>query len=398
MAETGVDHRVRDDVWPERGNSLRLVVDVVLFDLALRLKSIYFDTREDRPSTMHSTRPCALGAAQRLGAGVSSLRARAPPRVSSFGGRRPPSTEARLRPGRQGVRSDGYDDWYGHGDDARSGGLDAAMDAREDRRWREAYASRVEAKKKRWDAWDALAEEEHARRESAARRRAREKARTSGWTPEKRRLKLDAYRDLSRAADEAYGGKVRRRRDSRERIRSRADPADLKSRDVADRGASAPYARRDANGRETLTTGAALDWLFTPLTRAARGVDEWLNEDIRVTRGRGYAPPSPGERSSLRASARDGRRAFDERRSRDPRDPLRVYASYDGDYGAYADDSPSFGEFGEDSDVGDARRRGSSSSRANARDAFRGLSDRFSNASGDALIDAREFERLRDRR
>ena len=62
---------------------------------------------------MHSTRPCALGAAQRLGAGVSSLRARAPPRVSSFGGRRPPSTEARLRPGRQGVRSDGYDDWYG---------------------------------------------------------------------------------------------------------------------------------------------------------------------------------------------------------------------------------------------------------------------------------------------
>ena len=75
-----------------------------------------------------------------------------------------------------------------------------------------------------------------------------------------------------------------------------------------------------------------------------------------------------------------------------------MYASYDGDYGAYADDSPSFGEFGEDSDVGDARRRGSSSSRANARDAFRGLSDRFSNASGDALIDAREFERLRDRR
>ena len=53
---------------------------------------------------MHSTRPCALGAAQRLGAGVSSLRARAPPRVSSVGGRRAPSTEARLRPGRQGVQ------------------------------------------------------------------------------------------------------------------------------------------------------------------------------------------------------------------------------------------------------------------------------------------------------
>ena len=53
---------------------------------------------------MHSTRPCALGAAQRLGAGVSSLRARAPPRVSPVGGRRAPSTEARLRPGRQGVQ------------------------------------------------------------------------------------------------------------------------------------------------------------------------------------------------------------------------------------------------------------------------------------------------------
>ena len=53
---------------------------------------------------MHSTRPCALGAAQRLGAGVSSLRARAPPRVSSVGGRRAPTTEARLRPGRQGVQ------------------------------------------------------------------------------------------------------------------------------------------------------------------------------------------------------------------------------------------------------------------------------------------------------
>ena len=53
---------------------------------------------------MHSTRPCALGAAQRLGASVSSLRARAPPRVSSVGGRRAPSTEARLRPGRQGVQ------------------------------------------------------------------------------------------------------------------------------------------------------------------------------------------------------------------------------------------------------------------------------------------------------
>ncbi len=47
MAETGVDHRVRDDVWPERGNSLRLVVDDVLSDLALRLKSVHFDTRED---------------------------------------------------------------------------------------------------------------------------------------------------------------------------------------------------------------------------------------------------------------------------------------------------------------------------------------------------------------
>ena len=41
-----------------------------------------------------------LGAGHRLGVGVSSLRARAPPRVSSAA----PSTEARLRPGRQGVQ------------------------------------------------------------------------------------------------------------------------------------------------------------------------------------------------------------------------------------------------------------------------------------------------------
>ena len=62
MAETGVDHRVRDDVWPERGNSLRLVVDVVLFDLALRLKSIHFDTREG-----HARARRGRGAEQRCG-------------------------------------------------------------------------------------------------------------------------------------------------------------------------------------------------------------------------------------------------------------------------------------------------------------------------------------------
>ena len=53
--------------------------------------------------------------------------------------------------------SDAYDayDSNVYGSDARYGSLDAARDEREDRRWREAYASRVEAKKKRWDAWDA---------------------------------------------------------------------------------------------------------------------------------------------------------------------------------------------------------------------------------------------------
>jgi hypothetical protein len=47
-----------------------------------------------------------------------------------------------------------------------------------------------------------------------------------------------------------------------------------------------------------------------------------------------------------------------------------------------------------------SRRRGgdSSSSRVNARDWFRGLGDRFSGAPEDTPIDAREFERLRNRR
>ena len=79
---------------------------------------------------------------------------------------------------RRAPRSASYEngDWYGYGDDAEYASLDAAWNEREERRWREAYASRVEAKKKRWDAWDAMAEEENARRESAARRRARAKA------------------------------------------------------------------------------------------------------------------------------------------------------------------------------------------------------------------------------
>lgn len=310
---------------------------------------------------------------------------------------------------RRAPRSASYEngDWYGYGDDAEYASLDAAWNEREERRWREAYASRVEAKKKRWDAWDAMAEEENARRESAARRRAREKAKTSGRTPEKRRLKLDAYRELSRAADEAYGGKVMRRRAARERgAEDSADP-------YASMTARTPYAREDVRRREKLSTGAALDWLFTPLTRAARGVDEWLNEDIRVTRGRGYdAEPAPGERRSSRASAYDGRRAFDERRTRDPYGSASMYG---GSYETYADDGSEarwrrapfpaprgdegeYFENGERADYGGSRRRGSPYGRANARDVFRGFGDRLSNMPDDARIDAREFERLRNRR
>ena len=333
---------------------------------------------------------------------------------------------------RRAPRSASYEngDWYGYGDDAEYASLDAAWNEREERRWREAYASRVEAKKKRWDAWDALAEEEHARRESAARARAREKAKTSGRTPNQRRVKLDTYRALSRAADEAYGGKVRQRRDAverRTRIDRLADPRDPRGdgpRRV--RGAALSSPRR----REKLSTDATMRWLFTPLTRAARGVDEWLNEDIRVTRGRGYEPyetyesqPLPDEPrrrsgASRETSVYDGRRAFMQRSYDDSYDELYGESYEDDGIGAYRRDDGSErwlarekkrgvppaaaprGEPGAYFDGGeDRRRRGSSSNRrAETRDWFRGLGDRFSSAPEDTPIDAREFERLRDRR
>ena len=345
----------------------------------------------------------------------------------------PPDRRRRAPRSASGAFDDARDVSYGYGADAQNGGLDAARDEREDRAWREAYASRVEAKKKRWDAWDALAEEEHARRESAARARAREKAKTSGRTPEQRRVKLDTYRALSRAADEAYGGKVRQRRDAVER-RTRIDRIDRSSStgDVSGRFRRAPVSERGAalaspRRREKLSTDAAMSWLFTPLTRAARGVDEWLNEDIRVTRGRGYEPYEtyeprafPDERRSgaYAASAYDGRRAFDARSMNGRRSYDDAYGeSYEDDgIGAYRRDDGSEGwlarekrtppaaaprgEPGAYSEGGeDWRRRGSSSNRrADARDWFRGLGDRFSSAPEDAPIDAREFERLRDQR
>ena len=178
-----------------------------------------------------------------------------------------------------------------------------------------------------------------------------------------------------------------------------------------------------------MSTDATMRWLFTPLTRAARGVDEWLNEDIRVTRGRGYEPyetyesqPLPDEprrrSGASAASAYDGRRAFMHRSYNDSYGESYDESYEDDGIGAYRRDDGSEGwlarerekkrlpaaaprgEPGAYSDGGeDRRRRGSSSNRrADARDWFRGLGDRFSNAPTDAPIDAREFERLRDRR
>ena len=350
----------------------------------------------------------------------------------------PPDRRRRAPRSASGAFDDARDDSYGYGADAQNGGLDAARDEREDRAWREAYASRVEAKKKRWDAWDALAEEEHARRESAARARAREKAKTSGRTPDQRRVKLDTYRALSRAADEAYGGKVRQRRDAVER-RTRIDRIDRSSStgDVSGRFRRAPVSERGAalaspRRREKLSTDAAMSWLFTPLTRAARGVDEWLNEDIRVTRGRGYEPypyetyesqPLPDEPrrrsgASRETSVYDGRRAFMQRSYDDSYDESYDESYEDDGIGAYRRDDGSEGWLAREKKRGvppaaaprgepgayfdggeDRRRRGSSfNRRADARDWFRGLGDRFSSAPTDAPIDAREFERLRDRR
>ena len=172
-------------------------------------------------------------------------------------------------------------------------------------------------------------------------------------------------------------------------------------------------------------------WLFTPLTRAARGVDEWLNEDIRVTRGRGYEPyetyesqPLPDEPrrrsgASRETSVYDGRRAFMHRRSYDDSYDESYDESYEDDgIGAYRRDDGSEGWLAREKKRGvppaaaprgepgayfdggeDRRRRGSSSNRrAETRDWFRGLGDRFSSAPEDTPIDAREFERLRDRR
>ena len=175
-------------------------------------------------------------------------------------------------------------------------------------------------------------------------------------------------------------------------------------------------------------------WLFTPLTRAARGVDEWLNEDIRVTRGRGYEPypyetyesqplpdvPRRRSGASRETSVYDGRRAFMHRRSYDDSYGESYDESYEDDgIGAYRRDDGSEGWLARErekktppaaaprgepggaySDSGEDRRRRRSSSnrRADARDWFRGLGDRFSSAPEDAPIDAREFERLRDRR
>ena len=350
----------------------------------------------------------------------------------------PPDRRRRAPRSASGAFDDARDDSYGYGADAQRGGLDVARDEREDRAWREAYASRVEAKKKRWDAWDALAEEEHFWRESAA--RAREKAKTSGRTPNQRRVKLDTYRALSRAADEAYGGKVRQRRDAVER-RTRIDRDPRNPRDSRGDGPRlnthtdrrGAFALSSPRRREKLSTDATMRWLFTPLTRAARGVDEWLNEDIRVTRGRGYEPypyetyesqplpdvPRRRSGASRETSVYDGRRAFMHRRSYDDSYGESYDESYEDDgIGAYRRDDGSEGwlarerekkrlpaaaprgEPGAYSDGGeDRRRRGSSSNRrADARDWFRGLGDRFSNAPTDAPIDAREFERLRDRR
>jgi hypothetical protein len=180
---------------------------------------------------------------------------------------------------------------------------------------------------------------------------------------------------------------------------------------------SSRYARGDAfdGRREKLSADAALDWLFTPLTRAARGVDEWLNEDIRVTQGRGYDDESFDETRFLRAAAFDDRRAFDDDFT--TRNPSGASYRRDDTYGAYRRvdgtegrrrvprASGAYGERDSEDEYYDeyydgSRRRGgdSSSSRVNARDWFRGLGDRFSGAPEDAPIDAREFERLRNRR
>ena len=342
----------------------------------------------------------------------------------------PPDRRRRAPRSASGAFDDARDDSYGYGADAQRGGLDVARDEREDRAWREAYASRVEAKKKRWDAWDALAEEEHARRDSAARARAREKAKTSGRTPNQRRAKLDTYRALSRAADEAYGGKVRQRRDAverRTRIDRLADPRDPRGdgprRDR--RGAALSSPRR----REKLSTDATMRWLFTPLTRAARGVDEWLNEDIRVTRGRGYEPyetyesqPLPDEprrraSGASAASAYDGRRAFMHRSYNDSYGESYDESYEDDGIGAYRrDDGSEDGSRENEKKKGfpPPRRAGSPARTLTAARTDGGAGRRptaartretgsagwvtGSNAPTDAPIDAREFERLRDRR
>jgi len=305
-------------------------------------------------------------------------------------------------------RDDAYDERYdardGPRDDPGVSRRDDAFRVEENRLWREAQTSRTASKKAQWNAWDASAEEENARRASAA----AEKRRRRRMTPDQRRASLDTHKQMSRAADEAFTGKILRRRDAGwEGSRFPEDP-------------NAAPNESSRNRSEFRSPNSLVDWLFAPLTRTARGVNEWLTEDIAETRGRGYAPEvEPGrlpqrrfdaafERSAFpSASSRGDARRGDARRGdagsfasndaydfqpRDsrfdqspPRSSLRGKA-YDGGRGYEEKRTP----FGAGAGAG---------SRPDARERFRNASRAVSeDAEKDIFIDAREFERLKNRR
>ena len=268
----------------------------------------------------------------------------------------------------------------------------------DDRKWRDAYASRVSEKQRSWNEWDVMAAEENEMREQAAKDRARKKPSTR-TSPEMRRKRLEQYREMSRQADQRSSGQIEKRRDARE------NKGSARRRDGGDYYRGGAYSRNDPYGyedarrgqrsrRASISVESIADWLFTPLTRAAGGVNDWLNEDISVTQGRGYdeydrryEPRGPPPHNP---SEYDGRNAYDAQRMRADRsddftDPQRQTLRRERDeyYDRDRYDDSNFG----------TRKR-------SARDMFRRLGESISpnTPDDDAPVDAREFERLRNRR
>lgn len=346
----------RDDQWKIAAGAFSLLSEKQRCFLFLPT------SRRTRRGEMHALAACVVAPAPghltvplssrcvtpKRTSGVFSRRntAKRTPTCMAGGGR----NEFESRPDRgQGVdmrsmREDGYDE-RGYVPDeytrSRRGGerspqndqYDRALEqdtfARdEEKQWRAAFTDRRVEKQQRWNEWDLAAAEENALRQEKARDRLQNKPQRN-VTPEQRRERLVKYRTLSKAADTAFEGQVARRRDARENGIDYAARGDDWYRDEfgGNDGRYPNEPRRDRDrDRASRRLGSSLsvdslgDWLFTPLTKTANGVNNWLNEDISVTGGRRY----DGRRDDSR-NGYDGRNGgFDDGRDTfAPRDSYR---------------------------------------------------------------------------